>query len=236
MSSETDGRRKALAEGVAYALNAYLQAGRVLNPSELAASALRGGESASDQGGQQFDRQEDVLRAMGSQIQNLMATYEGGRLVVYLDRKTALELIERMLKKSFARQEAAATAMFRIDLGPYMEKDHDGELVLPTRSIYVKFVPAGRLAAEFAASYVERARSRNPSEYWLLAPSEAGIDIPFDPIFTEGKITRGRLRTFGLANLITDIVGKDRDVIAAYDGDKGFMFVISKRPTVPPTA
>jgi hypothetical protein len=126
--------------------------------------------------------------------------------------------------------------MFKIDLGPYMEKDHDGELVLPTRSIYVKFVPAGRLAAEFAASYVERARSRNPSEYWLLAPSEAGIDIPFDPIFTEGKITRGRLRTFGLANLITDIVGKDRDVIAAYDGDKGFMFVISKKATVPPTA
>jgi hypothetical protein len=177
-----------------------------------------------------------VMRAMVNQIQNLRANFEGGRLEVHLDRKSVLELIERLLIKSFARQEAAATATFELDLSPYEDRDHDGVLTLPNRSIYVKFVPEGRSTAEFSISYLERAIRTNPSEYWLFGPSEAKLDIPFDPVFTEGKITRGRLKIFGLASLLSEIVGKDYDVLAAYDADQGFKFNISKKQVVRPVA
>jgi hypothetical protein len=145
---------------------------------------------------------------MAGQIKDLKARYEGESLAVYIDRKTALELIERMLKKTFARQEAAATATFRVNSDGGRDEDHDGELALPNRSIYVKLVPNGASTAEFANTYLEKVRSRNPSEYWLFAPNQEKLDIAFDPVFTEGKVTRGRLRIMGLATLISEIVGR----------------------------
>jgi len=236
LSTETDERRKALADGLAFAINAVAQSGSLLNPSELAVSALDAAEGASNQREQQFDKQEAELRAMANEIQNLKATYEEGKLAVYLDKKTTLDLIERMLKRYFATREAATTATFKIDLGPYTEKDHDGELVLANRSIYVKFVPEGRPVEEVADSYLERARSRNPSEYWLFAPSEEKLDIPFEPVFTEIRILRGRLRTFGLATIISEIVGPNHDVVALYDGPEGYKFIVSKKTAVPAKA
>ncbi len=236
MSSEPDDRRKALTDGLAFALNAYLQSGSLLNPTQFAASALNVADRSSDKHAQEFDKQEAELRAMADEIQNLKAFYEDGKLAVYLDKKTTLDLIERMLKKYFARQDAGTTSMFKVDLGPYKDKDHDAELALPNRSIYVKLVPEGKSAGELADSYLERARSRNPSEYWLFAPSDEKLDIPFDPIFTEIRIVRGRLRSFGLATLISEIVGKDHDVVALYDGAESYKFIISKKQPAPPIA
>jgi hypothetical protein len=226
LSSEPNERRKVLAEGVAFVLNAYLKTGSVQDPTELAASALA---TEPRQDGENFKKHEAELRAMAGQIRDLKAKYEGGSLAVYLDRKTALELIERMLRKAFARQEAAATATFKIESGALRDVDHDGELALPNRSIYVKFVPEGSSTAEFANSYLEKVRSRNPSEYWLFAPNQEKLDIPFEPVFTEGKVTRGRLRVMGLATLISDIVGDDHVVAARYDVDEGYKFIISKK-------
>jgi hypothetical protein len=234
MSSETDDRRKALTDGLAFALNAYLQSGSLLNPTKLAANALNATESASNRPPESFDRQEDELRAMAKEIQNMKAMYEDGRLAIYLDKKTTLDLIESMLKRHYAKLEAATTAQFKTDLGPYRDKDHDAELVLPQRSIYVKLVPFGSTATQMANAYNERARSRNPSEYWLFAPTEENFEVPFEPIFTELRILRGRLRTFPLASLIRDIVGEGHDVLAQYDGPDGYKFTISKSPVPPP--
>jgi len=234
LSSEPIERRRALAEGIGIALNAYVRSGLVLDPTRLAASVLETLSGApADQGTRQPERQEAELRAMAGEIRKLRARFEGGRLAVYLDRETTLELIERMLRKTFATQEAAATATFRSD--PLPAGDSDGELVLPNRSIYVKLIPQGSAAAEFAASYVERARLRNPSEYWLFALSQETLDIPFEPVFAESRITRGRLRIMGLTSLIREIVGADHDVTAAYDGE-GFRFVIGEKRTAVPAA
>lgn len=177
-------------------------------------------------------RREAEMRAMVSQIQNLRARFDDGRLLVHMDKSAILELFENKLKKSLARQEAGMTAAFEVDLTTEEGKDHEGELVLPNRSVFVKFVPEGRSVAEFAVTYLQRARDANPSEYWLLTPSEQEVDFQFDPIFTENKITRGRLRTYPLAGLLGELVGKDYEVLAAYE-DRGFRFVISPRQPVP---
>jgi hypothetical protein len=232
LSSEPNDRRKALAEGVAFVLNAYLKTGAVSDPNQLAASALANDER---QNALQFEKHETELRAMAAQIRDLNARYEGGSLAVYLDRKTSLELIERMLKKTFARQEAAATATFRVDSDERGDQDHDGELALPTRSIYVKLIPNGATTAEFANSYLEKVRSRNPSEYWLFAPNQERLDIAFDPVFTEGRVTRGRLRIMGLATLISEIVGDLHEVVATYDGAEGYKVIITKKTTASPS-
>ena len=101
--------------------------------------------------------------------------------------------------------------------------------MLPNRSIYLKFVPKGIPVEAFANWFLERARSVNPSEYWLLTPTEEKIDIPFEPIFTEKRITRGRLRTFPLTSILSELVGKDYGLVATHDQDGGFRFVISKK-------
>jgi hypothetical protein len=228
-------RRKALAEGVGFVLNSYLQSRSLLNPAGLAINAINQYEQQMSKAErEQLGKQEAEMRAMVSQIENLRATFEGGRLIVHLDKPTLLGLLERMLRRTLAREEAGMTAMFRIDLAAGGDADHEGEFMLPSRAIYLKFVPAGVPLAEFANSYLMRALSMNPSEYWLLVPTEDVIDFPFEPVFTENKIARGRLRTFGLAPLLGDIVGNDYDVRASYEPDGGFKFVISKKPPAPP--
>ena len=229
-------RRKALSEGVGFVLNSYLQSRSLLNPAGLAINAISQYEQQmSKQEREQLGKQEAEMRAMVSQIENLRATFEEGRLIVHLDKTTVLGLVERMLRRTLAREEAGMTATFRIDLGTGAEADHEGEFVLPNRAIYLKFVPVGKPLAEFANSYLMRALSMNPSEYWLLVPTGDVIDFPFEPVFTEKKIARGRLRTFGLATLLGDIVGDDYDVLASYELDGGFKFVISKKPPAPST-
>jgi hypothetical protein len=58
-----------------------------------------------------------------------------------------------------------------------------------------------------------------------------------EPIFTENKISRGRLKTFELVDLLGELVGKDYDVSGTYESDGGFKFVISKKvPKPPPVA
>jgi hypothetical protein len=240
LSSEPDEdskvvRRTALAEGLGVALNSILKSRSLLNPTGLAVSALNQyGEQLDRKEKEDLARKEAEMRAMVSQIQNLRATFEGGRLVVHVDKATVLELIENMLKKSLARQEAGMTATFKVEPGEGGEKDHDAELNLPSRTIYLKFVPEGRPLAEFAVSYLERARDVNPSEYWLLTPNEEVVDFPFEPIFTENKIARGRLRSYPLPGLLSELVGTDYDVVSTYDVYGGFKFVISSKPPAPP--
>ena len=113
-------RRRVLSGGIGFVLNAYLQSSSLLNPVGLAASAL-------DQYNQQLSKQEAEMRAMVSQIENLKATFENGRLVVHLDKTAILGLVERMLKKSYAVKEAGMTAKFMIDSGADADKDHEGE-------------------------------------------------------------------------------------------------------------
>ncbi|MGA2874626.1 MAG: hypothetical protein ABSE82_03710 [Nitrososphaerales archaeon] len=218
-------RRKILSGGIGFVLNAYLQSSSLLNSAGLAASAL-------EQYEKQLSKQEAEMRAMVSQIENLRATFEDGRLVVHMDKTTILGLVERMLKKSFAVKEAGMTATFTIDSDTDGDNDHEGELTLPNRSIYLKFLPVGKPAMEFVDSHLERARNMNPSEYWLLTPIDENIDIQFEPIFTANKITRGRLRTYPLTSLLTEMIGKDYDLEAIHDVDGGFRFIISKNKEV----
>lgn len=224
MSSEPEEekkieRRKLLSSGIGFVLNAYLQSRSLLNPVGLAAGAI------DEYQQQQQDRQEAEMRAMVSQIENLRATFEDGKLVVHLDKSSILGLAERVFKKYFAAREAGMTAKFRIESGD----DHEAVLLLPSRSIYLKFVPEGTPVSKFANSYLERARNANPSEYWLLAPNEENIDIPFEPIFSEKGVTRGRLRTLSVTDILRELVGKEYDLTATYDTDGGFKFVISKK-------
>ena len=227
-------RRTALAEGLGFVINSYLQTRSLLNPTGMAANAL-------DQYGQQLElsekeslsRQEAEMRAMVGEIQNLRATFDNGRLVVHMDKAMVLELVENYLRKMLARQEAGATATFKVDLGAAAEADHDAELVFPRRSIFLKFVPEGALVAQLAVSYLERARKANPSEYWLLTPDPQEIDFPFEPIFSENRIERGRLRTYTLSSLLSGLVGKEYDVVSTHEAGGGFKFVISKKPQAP---
>ena len=219
-----------MAQGLGFVISSYLQSRSLLNPTGMAVNALnRYREQLEQEEKENLARQEAEMRAMVSRIQNLRATFENGKLVIHLGRAAVMELIEDMLKKTFATQEAGTTASFRVDLGANGETDHEGELALPSRKVFLKFVPEGRPLAEFAVSYLERARSASPSEYWLLTPDEDQIDFPFEPVFTENKITRGRLRTYNLTRLISDLVGVDYEVAATYDADGGFRFVVSKK-------
>ncbi len=227
-------RRKVLAEGLGFVLNAYLGTRSLLSPTGLAANALNQYEQQlTNQEREQLGKQETEMRAMVSQIENLKATFEDGRLVVHLDKATVLGLVERTLRKSLAREEAGMTGVFNLDLGVPDDKDHEAEFSLPNRSVYLKFVPEGRPLAEFANSYLLRAQDMNPSEYWLITPSWDTIDFPFEPVFTENRIARGRLRTFNLASLLVELVGTDYDVLASYAADGGFRFVISKKQAAP---
>ncbi len=225
-----DARRKVLAEGVGFVLNAYLQSRSLLNPTAMAVSALNQyEEQLGKQEREQLRKQEAEMRAMVSQIENLRATFEDGRLVVHLDRAAVLGLTERMLRKSLAVRESAMTARFNLDLGSDSDNECEGELVLPSRSIFLKFVPEGRPALQFAVLYLERARNANPSEFWLLVPSGGSIDIPSEPIFSENKISRGRLRTYDLTKLLGELVGKEYEVAGFYEAGGGYRFVISKK-------
>jgi hypothetical protein len=228
-------RRKVLSEGIGFVLNTYLQSRSLLNPTAMAMSALNQyEEQLTKQEREQLRKQEAEMRAMVSQIENLRATFEDGKLVVHLDKAAVLGLMERMLRKSLAVRESAMTASFNISLGSDSDKEYEGELVLPSRSIFLKFVPEGRPAIQFAVLYLEYARNTNPSEFWLLVPSGGNIDIPSEPIFSENKIARGRLRTFDLTNLLVELVGKDYDVAGLYERDGGYRFVISKKQPEPP--
>lgn len=178
--------------------------------------------------------QEAEMRDMVGEIKNLRATFESGRLVVHMDKAMVLQQVENTLRKSLARQEAGATATFKVDLGAVAVSDHDAELVLPRRSIFLKFVPEGVPVAQEAVSYLEKARKANPSEYWLLTPSDEHIDFPFEPIFSENSIMRGRLRTYTLPTLLSELVGEDYTVVATHEVGGGFKFVISKKPEAPP--
>ena len=137
-------RRKVLAEGVGFVLNSYLQSRSLLNPAGLAINAINQYEQQiSKQEREQLGKQEAEMREMVSQIENLRATFEEGRLIVHLDKPTLLGLVERMLRRTLAREEAGMTAMFRIDLATGGDADHESEFMLPSRAIYLKFVPAG---------------------------------------------------------------------------------------------
>jgi hypothetical protein len=220
-------RRKVLVGAIGFVLNAYLESNSLLNATGLATSAL-------NQYDQHLSKQEAEMRAMVGQIESLRATFENGKLVVHVDRITVLGLVERMIKKYFSVSEAGMTAEYRIDSGPGSDKDHDAELRLPDRSIYLKFVPKGIPVEAFANWFLQRARRMNPSEYWLLIPTEEIVDIPFEPIFTEARIMRGRLKTYPLTNLLSELVGMNYDLEVAEEVDGGFRFVISrKQGTVP---
>ena len=87
-------RRKVLAEGVGFVLNSYLQSRSLLNPAGLAINAINQYEQQmSKQEREQLGKQEAEMRAMVSQIENLRATFEGGRLIVHLDKSTVLGLV-----------------------------------------------------------------------------------------------------------------------------------------------
>jgi anti-sigma28 factor (negative regulator of flagellin synthesis) len=228
-------RRKVLAEGMGFVLNAYLQSRSLLNPTAMAVSALsQYQDQLTKQEREQLSKQEAEMRAMVSQIENLKATFEEGKLVVHLDRLAVLGLMERMLRKALAVSESAMTAKFNINLGLDSDKDYEGELALASRSIYLKFVPEGRPAMQFAVLYLEWTRNTNPSELWLLVPGGSSIDIPSEPIFSENKISRGRLRTFDLTSLLNDLVGKEYDVAGFHERAGGYKFVISKKQPEPP--
>lgn len=207
-----------------FVLSAYLETQKILNPAGLAASAL-------EQYGRRASDQDEETMAMLSKIKNLKATFEDGKLTVHLDKKTMLELVEAQLKRIFAKEEAGMTATFRYDL--VSAKDLDGELRLPSRSIYVKFVPQGTSAVEYANSYVERARRMNPSELWLLTLTQERVDVTFDPVFRENGVTRGGLRTLALTSVFRELVGKDYD-ISATEEDGGYKFLVSKKEEAVP--
>lgn len=223
-------RRKMLADGVAFAITAYLKSGSILNPTSLASTALGNGTRTTDQGERSRETSElqPELVALAHQIQGIRATFEDGRLVVSIDKRTILGLIERMLKISFARQDSAAAAQFEVEAAPVADCDHDGVLVLPNRSIFIKLVPEGQDTVDFATGYLRRAVAANPSEYWLFALNEGELDIPFEPVFTEGRTLRGRLKVVDACSVIEDIVGEGHRVVGGRDVDGGLRFAISK--------
>ncbi|MGA2665423.1 MAG: hypothetical protein ABSF83_10805 [Nitrososphaerales archaeon] len=228
MPASEEGRRKFLRSVLPFALGAYLEAQRVLSPAGLVKQALDrdGGSAAADP--------EEEAREMLARVTDLDAKFEGGRLVVHIDRATALDLVEARLRRSFARSEAGMTAGLRRAPPHRQVADLDGEFRLSDRSIYLKFVPAGTPAAELTSSYLERARAMNPSELWLLTPGEEGtrVDVTFEPIFRERRITRGGLRTLAVSSVLRDVVGDDCDVVATQEGD-GYRFLVARQRPPP---
>ena len=122
-----DDRRKALAEGLGFVLNAYLQSRSLLNPTAMAVSAMGQYEQQlTKPERERLQKQETEMRAMVSQIENLKATFEDGRLVVHLDKAALLGLVERKLRKSLAVKESAMTGTFNIRLGSASDEDCEG--------------------------------------------------------------------------------------------------------------
>ena len=237
-SEDKSERRTALAEGLGLVINSILSTRSLLSPAALAANALGQYQDQSErQQKEDMAKQEAEMRAMVAEIRSLRASFEGGKLILHIDKPTILGLLENALKKSLAAKEAAMTATFKVEPGYAIFRDHDAELVLPGRSIYVKFVPEDRQVAEFAVSYLERARQARPSEYLLLTPTEEQVDFPFEPVFSERGVTRGRLRTCNMTGLLAEMVGDAYEVEAAYEPDGGFLFTISKKqPPAPETS
>lgn len=224
-------RRKLLADGVAFAIAAYLKTGSILNPNSLASTALGRETGPTHQGEKQRENLElqPELVALAHHIQGIRAAFDEGKLIVFIDRPTILGLIERMLKMSFARQDSAAAAQFEVEAKPVADDDHDGALVLPNRSIFIKLIPEGQDTVDIATRYLRRAVDANPSEYWLFAVNEGDLDIPFEPVFTAGRILRGRLKVVDACSVIEEIVGEGHRVIGERDVDGGLRFTISKQ-------
>jgi hypothetical protein len=226
-SSEQEGRRKFLQGVLPFVLGAYLETQRILNPTGLVTTAL-------GQNGKRVDDQDEEAKAMLNRVKNLKATFEDGKLSVYLDRNTMLELIETHLKRVFAREESGMTATFRSGSVSARDRDFDGELRLPSRSIYLKFAPQEIPLVEYANSYMERARGMNPSELWLLTLSEEQMDVTFDPVFREKTITRGGLRALCLPSIFRELVGNDYDVFATQENGN-YKFLVSKKQKTRPS-
>ena len=178
---------------------------------------------------QRMENEQRELQSAFSYVQNLKPEFENGKLTLHIDRKTTFVTMENYLKKRFAITEGGITASLSYHEEPIENMDYDAVFRLPERNIFLKLVPEGMSAIEYANSQMEKARLANPSELWLLTLSKEALDIPLGPVFLESKILRGRIRTLELADVFSEVVGKRYEVSLIKDGNAGFKLFASKK-------
>lgn len=176
--------------------------------------------------------QEDLKRVLKG-IKDFRLSYENGHISVQVDEESTFEMIESYLRKKFALEggTTAAVCWHSFDNSEMTSDRFDGELRLPGRSIFVKFLNDNAKADEEAKFYLERATQLNPSEIWLFAVNTENIEIDFDPIFTENSIVRGGFRAVGISDVFREFVGSQYNVSAEKDKSHpgAFVFFVTRR-------
>ncbi|MDG6995642.1 MAG: hypothetical protein JRN52_06950 [Nitrososphaerota archaeon] len=222
MSIEREDRRKILIGFLPYVVDKYLEARRMIDPTSIALGMV-------DKYNQRIEYEQQELQTAFRYVENLKPEFENGKLSLRIDKRTTLVTMENYLRKRFAAKEAGSTVSLRYpeDTGGSME--YDAVFQLPERSIFLKILPDGLKALDYANSQMENARLVNPSELWLLTVAQEALNIDFDPIFMENKILRGGIRTLELTDVFREVVGKDFDISLLRDGSDDFKLIASKK-------
>jgi hypothetical protein len=216
-----------LGQALPFMLNAFWEAHSFVAPSRLAAAAI-------DRYSMAEDHSEVERRQLGALLRDLMNTEPEisgtEEMSLFISREQLLALIGRYLSREFSREGGRDTVL------EIHEHDSglDGTFALVTRSVYVKLYYSSRDVNQANADY-ERAKSLNPSEFWIFYYDRAlfGKDVQFDPVFvSENKILRGRFR---MLNVVEIFPALTEGRLTATIGDFGrddfkVKFLISKNP------
>ena len=231
LSIEREDRRKILIGFFPYVVDKYLEARRMIDPTSLALGMV-------DSYNQRIENEEQELQTAFRYFENLKPQFEYGKLSLHIDKKTTLVTVENYLRRKLAIRESGSTVSLRYLDNEASSTGYDAVFQLPERSIFLKILPGGVKALDYANSQMESARLANPSELWILTLTQEELIIEFEPIFTQNKILRGRVRTLRLTEVFKEVVGNDFEISIIQDGTDGFKLLAGKKRSGqgPPTA
>jgi hypothetical protein len=210
---EKNARRRMFASIIPYLVSTYLETSKHLDPASIAARVL----TEYREEGRRMRKEEDSLRSMLRDIEELDVVVQNGKFSFRLDRPTTLELVGLYLRRMFAKE--GATGSLRI-LPPESSEDcaFDAELRLAERSIFAKIV-LDDLTSERLSRCLEKAKLSNPSEFWLFDLKGEDADIRLGPVFVgENRVLSGRFRCLSLLTVFQKLLNSSHSISVEKDG------------------
>ncbi|MDG6916980.1 MAG: hypothetical protein JRM85_05225 [Nitrososphaerota archaeon] len=161
-------------------------------------------------------------------LERLQLNVEGPRTVSLVMRMEDIESgLEQYLTRRFLSQGAGG-AKLEVPPGRSEKAEFDHVLRLPGKNVYTK--TAGTITPSDKERYMEIAKRLNPSEVWLLIDGGEDMDELMEPVFVnENTVLRGRLKTVTTTEMLSELFGKEFDVMVEPQDDGAERVVLHLR-------
>ncbi len=161
-------------------------------------------------------------------LERLQLNIEGPRTVSLVMRMEDIESgLEQYLTRRFLSQGAGG-AKLEVPPGRSEKAEFDHVLRLPGKNVYTK--TAGTITPSDKERYMEIAKRLNPSEVWLLIDGGEDMDELMEPVFVnENTVLRGRLKTVTTTEMLSELFGKEFDVMVEPQDDGAERVVLHLR-------